>query len=197
MRCQVLLLAMAQALFQTASILVMTVGGLAGRLVAGDQRLATAPIAAVFPGTAIMIVPASVEMARYGRRALPSSPLRHLRMPSCAERAGDGKAGRPLLGMLLQPTYLVALFGAATGYGIMILPMTATPLAVLDHGHGPSQAALVIQLHATGKFAPSLFTGGLIARFGPLKGCWPVPRYLPLMSCSPRAAPAPVPSPQA
>ena len=52
MHRQVLLLATAQALFQTASVMVMAVGGLAGALVTGDPRLATAPIAAMFLGTA-------------------------------------------------------------------------------------------------------------------------------------------------
>lgn len=68
-----------------------------------------------------------------------------------------------------QPTYLVALFGAATGYGIMILAMTATPLAMVHHRHGLSDAALVIQFHVLGMFLPSFFTGSLIARFGVLR----------------------------
>src|SRR5688572_14487750 len=68
MHRQVLLLATAQALFQTASVMVMAVGGLAGALVAGDPRLATAPIAAMFLGTAVSTVPASMWMARVGRR---------------------------------------------------------------------------------------------------------------------------------
>jgi MFS family permease len=68
-----------------------------------------------------------------------------------------------------QPTYLVALFGAATGYGIMILAMTATPLAMVQHDHGLSETAFVIQLHVLGMFLPSFFTGSLIARFGVLR----------------------------
>ncbi len=68
-----------------------------------------------------------------------------------------------------QPTYAVALFGAATGYGIMILAMTATPLAMTHHQHGLADAALVIQLHVLGMFLPSFFTGSLIARFGVLR----------------------------
>jgi hypothetical protein len=41
MHRQVLLLATAQALFQTTSVLVMTVGGLAGSLIAPSPQLAT------------------------------------------------------------------------------------------------------------------------------------------------------------
>lgn len=66
---QVGLLATAQALFQTVSVLVMTVGALAGGAVASDPSLATAPIAAMFLGTAVFMIPASLWMARVGRRA--------------------------------------------------------------------------------------------------------------------------------
>lgn len=68
MHRQVLLLSSAQALFQTASVLVMTVGGLAGKQIAPDPQFATAPIAAMFLGTALATVPASMWMARAGRR---------------------------------------------------------------------------------------------------------------------------------
>ena len=65
-----------------------------------------------------------------------------------------------------QPTYLVALFGAATGFGAMVLAMTATPLAMVHHQHSVGAAATVIQLHVLGMFLPSFFTGSLISRFG-------------------------------
>src|SRR5919109_3420508 len=69
MHWQVLILATAQALFQTASVLVMTVGGLAGGQIASRPELATLPIAAMFLGTAAGTFPASIWMARIGRRA--------------------------------------------------------------------------------------------------------------------------------
>jgi len=71
--------------------------------------------------------------------------------------------------IMRQPTYLVALFGAATGYGVMILAMTATPLAMVHQNHGLSETALVIQLHVLGMFLPSFLTGSLVARFGVLR----------------------------
>lgn len=271
MHRQVLLLSSAQALFQTASVLVMTVGGLAGKQIAPDPQFATAPIAAMFLGTALATVPASMWMARAGRRigfvagaalgtlggltaalgilagsllllclgtmlvgayqgfaqfyrfaasevsdeafrpraiafvlaggivaALLGPALGRLGGPLLVPEytgsflllaavslvatglllgvevpqpplvAGDSK-GRKLLQIVRQPTYLVALFGAATGYGIMILAMTATPLAMVHHRHGLSDAALVIQFHVLGMFLPSFFTGSLIARFGVLR----------------------------
>ena len=69
MHQQVLVLACAQAIFQTASVLVMTVGGLAGAQIASSPQLATLPIASMFLGTAITTFPASAWMARVGRRS--------------------------------------------------------------------------------------------------------------------------------
>jgi predicted MFS family arabinose efflux permease len=64
----VLALASTQALFQTASVLIMTIGGLAGQLLAPEPSLATLPIAMVALGVAVATIPASTLMARAGRR---------------------------------------------------------------------------------------------------------------------------------
>lgn len=271
MHRQVALLATTQALFQTSSVLVMTIGGLAGAMVASRPALATAPIAAMFLGTTLGTAPASMWMARMGRRpgfiagALAGATggvaaaagiwagsllllslgtflvgiyqsfaqfyrfaasevadeafrpraislvmaggvaaallgpalaqiggpllvpaytgsfllmtlvslgaavlLLGLRVPRPAPRAADADSGRPLLAIISQPAYAVALFGAATGGGVMILAMTATPLAMTHHHHSLPDTALVIQLHVLGMFLPSFFTGALIARFGVL-----------------------------
>jgi len=272
MHRQVFILAAAQALFQTVSVLVMTVGGLAGAQISSRPELATMPIAAMFLGTAFATFPASMWMTKVGRRAgfvlgamlgvagggiaaagiwLGSLPLLSLgtflvgtyqafaqfyrfaagevadeafrpraislvlaggvvaallgpmlgrlggpllepeyvgsflllaivsllgagillgvRVPEPTINHGDSTVGRSWGTIVSQPTYLVALFGAATGYGIMILAMTATPIAMLHHDHDLSTAATVIQLHVLGMFLPSFFTGSLIARFGVLR----------------------------
>jgi predicted MFS family arabinose efflux permease len=67
-RVQVLVLATSQALFQTVSALVMTIGALAGARVAPTPQLATAPIAALFLGTVVGTIPATRFMARAGRK---------------------------------------------------------------------------------------------------------------------------------
>ncbi len=85
--------------------------------------------------------------------------------PSAAE---SREGGRPLVEIMMQPTYIVAVIGAGFGYGIMNLLMTATPLAMGVCGHPYSAAATVISWHVVGMFAPSLFTGHLIRRFGVL-----------------------------
>jgi MFS family permease len=77
-------------------------------------------------------------------------------------------AGRPLGAIVRQPAYLVAVLAAATGYGIMNLLMTSTPLAMDICGHPFGEAAFVLEWHVIGMFAPSFFTGGLIRRYGVL-----------------------------
>jgi MFS family permease len=83
--------------------------------------------------------------------------------------SGTAAQGRRWTRIVSQPAYLVALFGAATGYGIMILAKTATPIAMDHHRHDLSATAVVIQLHVLGMFLPSFFTGALVARFGVLR----------------------------
>jgi predicted MFS family arabinose efflux permease len=90
--------------------------------------------------------------------------LSRLRMPQVV--AADAGAPRPLREILAQPALRVAIFGAAIGYAVMIMVMTATPLAILGCGLPGSSVTPVIQWHVVGMFAPSFFTGALIARYG-------------------------------
>jgi len=73
---------------------------------------------------------------------------------------------RPLREILAQLPLRVAIFGAAIGYAVMIMVMTATPLAILGCGLPESNVTPVIQWHVAGMFAPSFFTGALITRYG-------------------------------
>lgn len=100
---------------------------------------------------------------------LAAGVLTGLRMPNARPATTADPAGRPWRVIVTQPAYLVALFGAATGFGVMVLAMTATPLAMVHHHHGLGSAATVIQLHVLGMFLPSFVTGSLIARFGVLR----------------------------
>ena len=52
------------------------------------------------------------------------------------------------------------------GYAVMIMAMTATPLAMLGCGFSAADVKPVIQWHVFGMFAPSFFTGHLVARWG-------------------------------
>lgn len=77
--------------------------------------------------------------------------------------------GRSLQSILKQPVFMVAVIGAALGYGVMNLLMAATPLAIQICGLPFSDTALVLEWHVIGMFAPGFFTGSLIQRFGTLK----------------------------
>lgn len=77
--------------------------------------------------------------------------------------------GRSLQSILKQPVFMVAVIGAALGYGVMNLLMAATPLAMQICGLPFSNTALVLEWHVIGMFAPGFFTGSLIQRFGTLK----------------------------
>jgi MFS family permease len=77
-----------------------------------------------------------------------------------------GSPARPLREILAQPVLRVSVFGAAVGYAVMIMVMTATPLAILGCGLPGTSVTPVIQWHVVGMFAPSFFTGALIARYG-------------------------------
>jgi MFS family permease len=267
---QVLRLAAAQVLFLTTTVMVATVGGLAGARIASSPTWATFPVASMILGTAAMTFPASMWMARVGRRngfltgafcgmlgglvaalgihlsslallatgtflvgayqafaqfyrfaagevsdaefrpraislvlaggviAAFTGPLLarwggplfrseylgsflilalvslmamglllgvRVPKPTAADLAGPRRRWQEIV---RQPTYLVALFGAATGLGVMVLAMTATPIAMAHHHHGLDASAMVIQLHVLGMFVPSFFTGSLIARYGVL-----------------------------
>ncbi|PUE06317.1 MFS transporter [Limnohabitans sp. T6-5] len=84
-----------------------------------------------------------------------------------AKKAGDSQ-GRPLSQIMRQPVFIVAAASAALGYGVMNLLMAATPLAMQVCGYSFDDAALVLEWHVIGMFAPGFFTGHLIKRFGTL-----------------------------
>ncbi|NET53055.1 MAG: MFS transporter [Merismopedia sp. SIO2A8] len=81
-------------------------------------------------------------------------------------KAERRESGRPLIAIVQQPVFLAAVLSSTCGYAVMILIMTATPLAMIAFSHSFEDAAFVIQWHVFGMFAPSFFTGFLIIRFG-------------------------------
>ncbi len=83
--------------------------------------------------------------------------------PVAVATAGAARSVRELLS---QPLLLTSVFGAAVGYSVMIMVMTATPLAMLGCGLPGESVTPVIQWHVVGMFAPSFFTGNLVKRYG-------------------------------
>lgn len=68
--------------------------------------------------------------------------------------------------LLRQPRILVAIICAMVSYALMNLVMTSTPLAIVGFGYNTNNANDVVSAHVLAMFAPSFFTGHLIARFG-------------------------------
>ncbi len=91
-----------------------------------------------------------------------------IRFPAHTAPVPGAAAGRSARELARQPVFVVAIIGAALGYGVMNLLMAATPIAMQMCNHPFSSAALVLELHVLGMYVPSFFTGNLIKRFGPL-----------------------------
>lgn len=270
-RRNVLLLASAQALFQTATIMLLTMAALVGQMLADDKRLATLPVAMSVASTALCLIPAALFMQRFGRklgfyvgvlcgglsglgaayalahgsfalfvassmlmgtyqsfaqyyrfaaadvaapefksraiswviaggvvaaiagpnlarftRDLSATPFLAsyvtlaalsvvaaivvycLQLPKAKHSADTPSAARPLHLIIRQPVFITALTASAVGFGVMIMVMTATPLAMQFCGQPLAAATNVIQWHVLGMFVPSFFTGNLIRRYGVL-----------------------------
>jgi MFS family permease len=276
----VALLTGAQALFQTASILLVTVSGLIALGLAPDRALATLPMSAMIVTGAVVMVPASFLMQRWGRQkgfllgsacgvaagalgvvslwrqdfalfvaangligawqgfaqyqrfaAAESAPagqqsraiswvmvggvVAALAGPALARYTrelgpvggvtygpsfvavmalallaaglvaalrgeilqqaevgpapgGAVAASRPLAAIVAQPLFLAALTSSSVAFSVMVMVMTATPLAMAGCSLPLSASALVIQAHVLGMFLPSFVTGSLIQRVGVL-----------------------------
>ncbi|OWV97142.1 MFS transporter [Rhizobium sp. R693] len=81
-------------------------------------------------------------------------------------QARDHAGERPLFEILTSPRYLLAIATGVVSYGLMTFVMTASPIAMVGHGHSIDQAALGIQWHILAMYAPSFVTGRLMVRFG-------------------------------
>ncbi len=74
--------------------------------------------------------------------------------------------GRSRLELLREPKIVVAIICGMVSYSLMNLVMTSTPLAVVGCGFTTGNANDIVSGHVLAMFAPSFFTGHLIARFG-------------------------------
>jgi MFS family permease len=141
------------------AVSMVMAGGLIGAIAGPNLAAATKSMTAVpFAGAyfALSLV-ALLGMALLAFIEFPPPP---------AKTSAGG--GRPLSQIARQPTFIVAAAAGALGYGVMNLLMAATPLAMQTCGLPFSDAALVLQWHVIGMFAPGFFTGHLIKRLGSL-----------------------------
>ena len=89
-----------------------------------------------------------------------------LRKDVPVQQEASDQPARPLGEILRQPYFAVALLCAVGTYALMSFVMTGAPLAMVGCGFTPDEATLGISWHVMAMFAPSFFTGRLIARFG-------------------------------
>ncbi len=108
---------------------------------------------------------AGTYLAQSGCALLAAGVLTLLKIPQPAAARSFG-GGRPLAEIVLQPRFVVAVACGLASYGMMNLMMTSAPLAMVMCNHSVGEAALGIQWHVIGMYAPSFFTGVLILRFG-------------------------------
>jgi predicted MFS family arabinose efflux permease len=146
--------------FREKAVSLVLAGGLVGavlgpNLAARTRNLTEVPFAGAYLSLAVVALLSMAIMAL-------------MRFPPVPPKQAGAPAGRPLSVIMRQPIFIVATVGAALGYGVMNLLMAATPLAMQVCGFSFDDAALVLEWHVIGMFAPGFFTGHLIKRFGVL-----------------------------
>ncbi len=146
--------------FREKAVSLVLAGGLIGAVAGPNLANHTRDtLAAPFLGSYLALaVVALIAMAVVAAVRFPAEPV----------RTGSAGSGRPLGEIVRQPVFIVSTLGAALSYGVMNLLMAATPLAMDICGMPFSDAALVLEWHVIGMFAPGFFTGHLIKRFGVL-----------------------------
>ncbi len=152
--------------FGARAISLVLTGGIAGGVVGPEiSKWSREWLPTQFAGTYLTLIGfalTSLLMAQLLRIPVP------VRARAAAAAAGPSLAARPLREVLRQPLCWGAIACAALAYGVMNLLMVATPLAMQVCSHPYAAAALVIEWHVVGMFAPGFGTGSLIARFGVL-----------------------------
>ena len=111
---------------------------------------------------------AGAYLALMGVGALSLAVMSCIPFPTLPGQGTTQLQGRPTAEIVRQPVFIIAAAACAIGYGIMNLLMAATPIAMQMCGLPFSDAALVLEWHVIGMFAPGFFTGHLIKRFGTL-----------------------------
>jgi len=146
--------------FREKAVSLVLAGGLVGafagpNLAARTRNLTEVPFAGAYLALAAVAL-------------LSLAVIAFMQFPPLPPKKTNADLGRPLAQIMKQPAFIVATAGAALGYGVMNLLMAATPLAMQVCGFGFDDAALVLEWHVIGMFAPGFFTGHLIKRFGVL-----------------------------
>jgi MFS family permease len=146
--------------YREKAISLVLAGGLIGAVIGPNlatrtRNLTDTPFVGAYLALTLVAVVAMLLMA-------------FMTFPPVPPKVAGAPQGRPLIEIMRQPIFIVSTLGAALGYGVMNLLMAATPLAMQVCELPFEDAALVLQWHVIGMFAPGFFTGHLIRRFGVL-----------------------------
>ncbi len=144
--------------FRERAVSWVLAGGLVGAVLGPNlakwtQHLGDAPFAGAYATLAVLAV-------------LSMGVVSLVKFPPVPPKKKGADSGRPLSVIMRQPVFIVSTAAAALGYGVMNLLMAASPIAMQVCGHPFKDAALVLEWHVIGMFAPGFFTGGLIKRYG-------------------------------
>ena len=149
---------LAQPAYRERAVSMVLAGGIVGgvfgpNLAQWTQHLGDAPFAAAYAALSVVALIAMVVISK-------------VTFPAVPPRIPGASGGRPLRVIMRQPVFIVSTAAAALGYGVMNILMAASPIAMQICGHPFKDAALVLEWHIIGMFAPGFFTGHLIRRFG-------------------------------
>jgi MFS family permease len=145
--------------FRPKAISLVLVGGLFGAFVGPQLVILTKEF---WPPYLF----AASYLAQAGVAVVAALVVGFVRIPSPVARPGAG-GGRPLGEIARQSRFIVAVIAGVASYALMNLVMTSAPLAmVIECNHSVTDATLGQQWHILAMYAPSFFTGALLARFG-------------------------------
>lgn len=148
--------------FKEKAVSLVLAGGLLGAVLGPNLAKYTRSL------TSIPFMGAYLALAVVGLLAM--GVMTFVQFPPVPPKVQTGaSAGRSVGELMRQPVFMVAAGASALSYGVMNLLMAATPLAMQVCGFPFGDAALVLEWHVIGMFAPGFFTGHLIKRFGTTK----------------------------
>jgi MFS family permease len=144
--------------YRPKAISYVMAGGLAAAII-GPQLVKFTADAYVVPflGTYAVVIAINV---------IGSALFLFINIPAPAPQSSGAPAARTRWELVKTPRIAVAMICGMVSYALMNLVMTSTPLAVVGCGYDKNIAADVVSGHVLAMFAPSFFTGHLIARFG-------------------------------
>lgn len=145
--------------FKPKAISYVMAGGLLSAVLGPQLVKVTAESMIVpFLGTYLAVIALNIGgMSLFAFLDIPKPPAPDRSAPRVGRTRGE---------MLRDPVIAVSIICATVSYALMNLVMTSTPLAVVGCGFTTGHAADIVSAHVLAMYAPSFFTGHLIARFG-------------------------------